>query len=73
MLPKPWNILSIGSANESWRYNVTSSLIGWSHAQIDIYPNCVITVAIIVSNRAWSSADTVLAEKLDIILFCGHL
>ena len=24
-------ILGMGSANERWRYNVTSSLIGWAH------------------------------------------
>ena len=25
----------MGSANERWRYNVTSSLIGWAHTQND--------------------------------------
>ena len=25
----------MGSANERWRYNVTSSLIGWAHKQND--------------------------------------
>ena len=28
-------ILGMGSANETWRYNVTSSLIGWAHTQND--------------------------------------
>ena len=28
-------ILYMGSANERWRYNVTSSLIGWAHTQND--------------------------------------
>ena len=27
--------LGMGAANERWRYNVTSSLIGWAHIQND--------------------------------------
>ena len=30
-------ILGMGSANGRWRYNVTSSLIGWAHAQNDLW------------------------------------
>ena len=28
-------ILGLGSANKGWRHNVTSSVIGWAHNQID--------------------------------------
>ena len=31
----PEAILCMCPANERWRYNVTSSLIGWAHAQYD--------------------------------------
>ena len=33
MLEKPGNVLWMCPANERWRYNVTSSLIGWAHSQ----------------------------------------
>ena len=35
MLPFLGIVLYMQPANERWRYNVTSSLIGWAHIQND--------------------------------------
>ena len=38
-----WVILGMGKANERRRYNVTSSLIGWTHIQSDLYTTLRLT------------------------------
>ena len=56
-------ILGMGSANEKWSYNVTSSLIGWAQAQIDAcwyYPSTVITISVnidVPSVHSWENCD----------------
>ena len=39
-----WTILCMCPTNERWRYNVTSSLIGWAHTQNDPWVNILGTL-----------------------------
>ena len=54
-------ILDMGSANESQRYNVTSSLIGWTHTQNEIWI-CVLWITS-CNIRHISSSYVILAQN----------